>query len=73
MKFICTAVIAALMMLCRETYAMAGPKSDAVFLMDAMKGDNSEIKLGLLAQSRGGSAGVRNFGGMLVHDHRQAK
>jgi putative membrane protein len=39
----------------------------------AMKGDNSEVKLGKLAAKQGGSAGVREFGDMLVADHGKAK
>jgi len=49
------------------------PKSASEFLSDAMKGDNSEISLGQLAQSRGNSAGVRDFGATLVRDHTAAK
>ena len=43
------------------------------FLTKAIKGDNSETKLGALAASRGHSRAVRNFGMMLVRDHRKAK
>jgi putative membrane protein len=53
--------------------SFASVKSAEDFLTDAMKGDNSEIKLGLLAQARGGSKDVREFGRMLVEDHRHAK
>ena len=45
----------------------------AQFLTDAMKGDNSEIKLGKLAVSKSASSGVQNFGNMLVADHGKAK
>ena len=53
--------------------AAESPKSASEFLSDAMKGDNSEVTLGQLAQSRGNSAGVRNFGATLVRDHKAAK
>jgi putative membrane protein len=43
------------------------------FLSDAIMGDNSEIMLGRLAARAGGSAGVREFGRMLVADHTKAK
>ena len=43
------------------------------FLTDAMKGDNSEVKLGQLAADQGSSEGVKGFGQMLVTDHGQAK
>lgn len=42
------------------------------FLKDAIKGDNSEIKLGQLAEARGGTKDVRDFGKMLAKDHKQA-
>jgi putative membrane protein len=43
------------------------------FLTNAAKGDNAEIKLGKLAEQKGGSAGVRRFGATLVRDHTMAK
>ena len=43
------------------------------FLSTAIKGDNSEIKLGKLAETRGGSTGVRSFGRTLVADHTKAR
>jgi putative membrane protein len=43
------------------------------FLTKAIKGDNSETKLGALAASRGHSRAVRDFGAMLARDHRKAK
>jgi putative membrane protein len=42
---------------------------DAAFLTDAMKGDNSEVALGKIAQSKGASQGVKDLGTMLVTDH----
>jgi putative membrane protein len=46
---------------------------DNAFLTEAMKGDNSEIALGKLAEERGGSPKVRAYGKMLVTDHGQHK
>jgi putative membrane protein len=43
------------------------------FLTDAMKGDNSEVRLGQLISQRGSSPAVRDFGNTLVSDHSQAK
>jgi putative membrane protein len=43
------------------------------FLTKAIQGDNSEIMLGKLAQQNGGSAGVRDYGRMLVTDHTKAR
>jgi putative membrane protein len=42
---------------------------DTAFLTDAMKGDNSEVALGNLAQQGGTSKGVKDLGKMLVTDH----
>lgn len=57
--------------------AMASSTADAdastAFLADAVKGDNSEVKLGQLAASKGSSAEVRDFGSMLVADHGKHK
>lgn len=45
---------------------------DGKFLMDAVRGDLAEVKLGELAQQRGQSDGVRELGKMLVEDHSKA-
>lgn len=39
------------------------------FLTDAMKGDNSEVRVGKLAAEKGGSQGVKDYGRMLASDH----
>ena len=44
-------------------------KPAAAFLSDAIKGDNSEVRLGRLIEHLGASAQVRQFGRTLVHDH----
>jgi putative membrane protein len=43
------------------------------FLTKAIKGDNSEARLGALAAKQGTSAKVRSFGAMLERDHKQAR
>jgi putative membrane protein len=53
--------------------AAAQARSAGQFLRDAIKGDNSEIALGSLAQKRGHSSGVRSFGATLVKDHSKGK
>ena len=53
------------------TAAAASPTTD--FLSDAIKGDNSEIKLGAMAMEKGGSAGIRAYGKMLNADHTAHK
>ena len=52
--------------------ALAATSPDA-FIKDAVQGDNSEIMLGLLAQQKGASDKVRDFGKMLATDHATAK
>ena len=42
------------------------------FLNDAVQGDRSEMTLGRLIQSEGGSFAVRAFGAKLVRDHARA-
>jgi putative membrane protein len=51
--------------------ASAAPASK--FLHDAIKGDNSETRLGALIAARGSSAAVRRFGRTLESDHSTAK
>ena len=45
----------------------------AKFLRDAIKGDNSESRLGALIASGGSSAAVRSYGRTLERDHSQAR
>ena len=56
--------------------AMAGSAfaaSDKAFIKKAMEGDNAEVQMGKLAQAKGASAGVRDFGHMLETDHGMHK
>ena len=53
--------------------AAAADSDAAAFVTEGMRGDNSEVKLGKLAASKGSSAGVRDFGTMLATDHGQHK
>lgn len=46
---------------------------DTAFVTDAMKGDNSEVALGNLAQQKGSSSGVKDLGKMLATDHSAHK
>ncbi|MFM5917562.1 MAG: DUF4142 domain-containing protein [Novosphingobium sp.] len=48
---------------------LAADSHGAMFLADAMKGDNGEVRLGQLAVDQGGSDAVKKFGQMLVTDH----
>ena len=42
---------------------------DSAFVTDAIKGDNGEVAIGQLAQSKGQSRAVKDFGKLLVSDH----
>ena len=55
-----------------QEVALATDSPDAKFLTDAARGDVAEIKMGQLAQQRGQSEGVREFGKMLEEDHSKA-
>lgn len=46
---------------------------DQPFLTDAIKGDNGMIALGQLAQQKGGTDAVKNFGQTLETDHAAGK
>jgi len=52
--------------------AFAAPSKED-FIKDALHGDNAEISVGKLAQQKGSTEGVRNFGKMLATDHTKAK
>ena len=45
---------------------------DAAFVTWAMKGNNSEVAMGTMAQDKGGTQAVKDFGKMLVTDHSAA-
>lgn len=68
-SFLCSALIAAIAL--APMAAKADPP--AQFLRKAITGDNSEMMLGRLAQSRGDSASVRNYGKTLESDHWDAR
>jgi putative membrane protein len=55
-----------------QEVALVQDSPDAKFLTDAVRGHLAEVKLGELAQQRGQSEGVREFGEMLVEDHSKA-
>lgn len=46
-------------------------KADQQFMNEAIQGDLSEINMGKLAQQKGESQGVKQFGQMLEQDHGQ--
>jgi putative membrane protein len=60
---------------CAAAAAIAAPAfaNTSEFLTKAIKGDNSESRLGALAMRSGHSPQVRRFGAMLVRDHDKAR
>lgn len=62
-----TSILVALSIALAPASALAA--SDPAFLMDAMKGDNSEVALGAMAQKQDASAKTRTFADMMVRDH----
>lgn len=54
-------------------HAAAPAPSPSDFVSDAIKGDNSEIQLGKLAEDQGQSAATKKFGRDLAADHAKAK
>lgn len=65
--------IAASALLALATFGVSAQNDpEAKFLEDAVRSDVAEVKLGELAQQRGQSEAVREFGKMLVEDHSSA-
>ncbi len=68
MKMLISAVLLALPLAC-----IAADKSpDESFYKSAAEGGMSEVELGQLAQQKGSSAAVKDFGAMMVKDHGAA-
>ena len=65
-----TAMVAILVLSATSAFAAKSPTD---FITDAIQGDNSEIMLGQMAEQRGGSQQVKDFGKTLVTDHTTAK
>lgn len=65
-----TAIVALLALSATNAFAA---KSPTEFITDAIQGDNSEIMLGQMAEQKGRSQQVKDFGKTLVADHSTAK
>jgi putative membrane protein len=48
-------------------------KASKSFIKDAIEGDIAEVDVGKLAQEKGQSQGVKDFGAMLIKDHSEHK
>ena len=65
-----TAMVAILVLSATSAFAAKSPTD---FITDAIQGDNSEMMLGQMAEQKGGSQQVKDFGKILVTDHTTAK
>ena len=65
-----TAMVAIFVLSATNAFAAKNPTE---FITDAIQGDNSEILLGQMAEEKGGSQQVKDFGKTLVADHSTAK
>ena len=65
-----TAIVAIFVLSATSAFAAKNPTE---FITDAIQGDHSEILLGQMAEEKGGSQQVKDFGKMLVADHSAAK
>jgi putative membrane protein len=65
-----TAIVTILVLSATNAFAA---KNATEFITDAIQGDNSEIMLGQMAEEKGGSQQVKDFGKTLVADHSAAK
>ena len=52
--------------------ALAADKADSTFVKKAIEGNLAEVQMGQLAQQKGASQPVRDFGVMLAKDHSDA-
>ena len=68
--FSSTAIVAILVLSASNAVAA---KSPTYFITNAIQGDNSEIMLGQMAQQKGATQQVKDFGNTLVADHSTAK
>jgi putative membrane protein len=73
MKLLQTIVIGVISISASGAALAAVAGNDRDFIAKAIKGDNSEIMLGGVAQQHGATPGMRAFGAMLVADHTKAR
>lgn len=73
LKSVVCVVGAAALLSSHASAALARAPSHEDFLKTAIMGDNSEIKLGHLAEQKAASAAVRAYGRTLVKDHTKSE
>ena len=66
------AALAAGWALCSAAPSLGADAADTMFLTNAIRGNMAEVKMGELAQQRGASEDVRDFGKTLESDHSRA-
>jgi putative membrane protein len=71
-QFIVRSIIAAAALQGLVAGAFAADTGSQKFIKEAIEGNLAEVQMGELAQQKGQSDGVRNFGKMLVTDHGAA-
>jgi putative membrane protein len=65
-------ITAALALSAQPTFAASKSSSDATFIKHAADANMTEIKLGQIAQDKGQSQDVKDFGARMVKDHTNA-
>jgi putative membrane protein len=63
---------AVLLTLAGTSWAWAADTSGDSFIKEAIQGNLAEVKVGQLAQDKGASQGVKDFGAQLAKDHDKA-
>src|SRR5689334_17972896 len=65
-------ILAALIALLSGSLALAAGQAEQHFMKDSIQGNLAEVDVGNLAQQKGASQGVKDFGAMLAKDHAAA-
>jgi putative membrane protein len=72
MKRLDAVTLVSALMLSLPVISMAADNPDAAFFKHAAEGGIAEVEAGTLAQSKGSSQAVKDFGAMMVKDHTAA-
>ena len=66
------AMLGAGVILCAAAPSFGDAAADTLFMTNAIRGNMAEVKMGELAEQKGASESVRDFGKMLASDHGKA-